>query len=285
MLPISVIIPTMGVRNLKPTLDSLFNGSHMPGEILLCVPTRNAQLIQKYCRKNIKIIECSNKGQVIQRIEGFKRARYDFVLQLDDDIILDYKCLSVLYESILYLGQDCAISPQYFDIVSGKHSSTFSSKKIFLFPKLFYYLLNGKDGFIDGRISKSGLNMGVTELNDKYYLSDWLPGGCILHHKENLILKNYLPFKGKAYAEDVIHSYYLKKSNVKLYVISKAKIYMNCYNNSTNYLKSFFEYINSIKFSYYAASLYGSNYLRYRICTYYYLFNLIIIKIFKISQD
>ena len=41
---------------------------------------------------------------------------------------------------------------------------------------------------------------------------EWLPGGCILHSKKNLIKKNYFNFKyKKAYCEDLIHSYFLKK--------------------------------------------------------------------------
>ena len=35
-----------------------------------------------------------------------------------------------------------------------------------------------------------------------------------MHFKKNLVLKNYFPFKGKAYSEDLFHSIELKKKKL-----------------------------------------------------------------------
>ena len=284
ILPISVVIPTIGTREIKPTLDSIFNGSHIPEEVLLCVPSALADTLSNYKTKRIVIIPCSKKGQVIQRIEGFKKASSEYVLQLDDDIVLDKDCLLQLYTAINELGRDCAISPQYYDIISGTHYSTSTPEQIIVFPRLFYYLLNGKKGYESGKISKSGINMGVRQLVADYHPSEWLSGGCILHRKENLILRNYIPFTGKAYAEDVMHSYMLKKDNIKLYVVRRAKIFMKCHGNGNGALKSLHEYFNSIKLSYYAASFYEASYVRYSLSKYYYLINVLVSKIFSVNS-
>jgi glycosyltransferase involved in cell wall biosynthesis len=282
LLPISVVIPTIGTRDLKPTIDSIFSGTYIPKEVLLCIPQNQPFILnKKYKKQNIRIIKCPEKGQVKQRIYGFENVNYDFVLQLDDDLILDSECIAELYKRIINLGPTCAVSPQYYDISSGNHYSNLIPKEIYLFPKLYYYLLNGRDGFVEGSISKAGLNMGIKKLQTNHFSSQWLSGGCILHYKANLILEDYLPFKGKAYAEDVIHSYKLIKSGVSLYVIKDAKALIRCFNNGNSYINSLFEYFNSVKLTYYAASLYSANYARFTICMYYYIFNIIITKVYR----
>jgi GT2 family glycosyltransferase len=281
-LPLSIVIATIGNRDLKPTLDSISKSSSKPMEVLLCVPSINSSNLRKYENNGTRIIICNEKGQVKQRIEGFKRAKGNYVLQLDDDIILDKYCLSELYRAINILGKDCAISPQYYDYDSNEQFSSFTPKQILLFPQIFYYLLNGKKGYVEGSISKSGINMGIKALKTDYFSSEWISGGCILHHRENLVIENYIPFTGKAYAEDIIHSYRLSQNNIKLFIIKKAKIYFKPYNNSACYIKTIFDYINSIKKSYYAASLYGASSARYRIAMYYYLVNVIVSKVIRI---
>lgn len=48
------------------------------------------------------------------------------------------------------------------------------------------------------------------------YEVEWLPGGCVLHHRENLILEDFYPFVGKAFAEDLFHARLLRINNVRL---------------------------------------------------------------------
>ena len=51
---------------------------------------------------------------------------------------------------------------------------------------------------------------------------DWVPGCCLMMFKKDMILKNYYPFDGKAYFEDVIHSILLRQKNVKLWTFNKT---------------------------------------------------------------
>ena len=103
LLPISVVIPTIGTRDLKPTIDSIFSGTYIPKEVLLCIPQNQPFILnKKYKKQNIRIIKCPEKGQVKQRIYGFENVNYDFVLQLDDDII-KYKELMFAWNKIKQL--------------------------------------------------------------------------------------------------------------------------------------------------------------------------------------
>ena len=61
-------------------------------------------------------------------------------------------------------------------------------------------------------------------LNFDNLLSKYAPGGCVMHYKKNLILKDYYGFAGKAYAEDILHSYYLFKKNVSIKFSIKARV-------------------------------------------------------------
>ena len=54
----------------------------------------------------------------------------------------------------------------------------------------------------------------------------------MLHKKENLVSEGFFPFEGKAYCEDLIHSYHLKVQHVSLYVDTNARCAMDVFNNS-----------------------------------------------------
>jgi glycosyltransferase involved in cell wall biosynthesis len=53
---------------------------------------------------------------VYQRIVGFKHAKGDYVLQLDDDILLNNRCLERLVISLEELPEHSAVSPCLFNI-------------------------------------------------------------------------------------------------------------------------------------------------------------------------
>ncbi|OUW34655.1 MAG: hypothetical protein CBD39_02825 [Flavobacteriaceae bacterium TMED179] len=224
-MTISVVIPTIGNRNLFPTLLSLKNSSIKIDEIIISAPTQNKldkNELQKI--KNVRIHISKFRGQVIQRIEGFKITNCDIVVQLDDDIILEKYCLELLYEEIKNKS-DTSISPNLIDSVSNR--SIYLEKK-----GLKKYLFNKIMGFnSDEKRGKIGLGgfqyYPVLNFNSNILLdSEWLVGGCVMHHKKNLILSNYFSFNGKAYCEDLFHSIELKKRGVKLSLLSSATAFL-----------------------------------------------------------
>ena len=141
-------------------------------------------------------------GQVLQRAYGFRKAKYNLVLQLDDDIWLDKFCLQKLVKSLLDKDEKCCVAPKIID----RNNNNKNVLK--------------KDSKNYGTVSKTGeaVSVPINFKSEKLFLVDWVPGGCVLHTKQNLILDNFFPYKGKAYCEDLIHSFLLNQNKVKLYI-------------------------------------------------------------------
>ena len=225
---VSVVIATLGGGSLKETIESLNNSSIVPKEIIICIPEEYASNVKHLSYSNIKILKTTVRGQVAQRVVGFQNAKFPYVLQLDDDIILDFYCLEKLLETVIS-NKNISAGPKLFDHLTKEYHSFLipSNTKLVWFNKMFYFSANGKSGFQPGKISKSGVNFGIPETPSTFYNVDWLCGGCLMHRKENLILTNYYPLSGKAYAEDLFHSKLLRDNNVILVRSGEAKCYVD----------------------------------------------------------
>jgi glycosyltransferase involved in cell wall biosynthesis len=225
---ISVVIATLGGGSLEETIESLNNSSIVPKEIIICIPEEYAIKVKHLNYSNIQILKTKVQGQVSQRAVGFQNAKFPFVLQLDDDIKLDFYCLENLLK-IVISKSNIAVGPKLYDNITKEYHSFLTpySNKLNCYNKLFYFIANGKRGYQPGKISKSGINFGLPEFPGTVYDLDWLCGGCILHRKENLILRNYYPVSGKAYAEDLFHSKLLRSNKIILVRSGEAKCYVD----------------------------------------------------------
>ena len=225
-MKISIVIPTIGKRNLIPTINSLNNNSIKPEEIIIVFPNHESNnLVELKSINNVKIIKSKFKGQVKQRIEGFKYVKNDIVVQLDDDIILKHDCLERLI-NVLNNNGDCAVSPNLFDI--NKKKSIYNRNQG-LKRKIFNLISHGKVNISHGIITNSGFESYpiLNENNQGIISTDWLVGGCVMHLKKNLIMKDYFEFQGKAFCEDLYHSLLLKKNGIELFIDSSAIAYLN----------------------------------------------------------
>ena len=83
-----------------------------------------------------------------------------------------------------------------------------------------------------------------------------------MHHKKNLYLKDYYPFSGKAYYEDLIHSKILIKKNLRLFIIKDAI----CKTDFPVFPKKFKEFIRYMKAYSYNSKIYDVGILRKYIC-------------------
>lgn len=217
----SLVIPTLYGTELENTLIQIHRGTYIPSEIIIVIPSEFQNNIQKLLRfKNIRIIGVDFHGQVQQRIYGFKLAKFEIVIQLDDDIFVDSNCFKFLVDTIINSKFPIAVSPLYKFIDS--NNSCYENKKSRNFRLI--KLVHGNNYLRSGKITSSGLNMGIlhSENDVRYFESEWVPGGCLAHMKCNLYLENYYPFSGKAYFEDVYHSVLLRQKSVKLLVDNKA---------------------------------------------------------------
>ena len=217
---ISVVIPSLG-GNLCDTLDSINSSSVYPDEVIVCLPNDSHSIKNADRYENLTVIYAGRYGQVYQRIVGFHQAKGDYIFQADDDILLDNQCLEKLVTSLKGLTSSSTVSPCLFN-ANGK--PLYKSKKNGLLL-IYYRLINGKTGYKPGGITLAGTNIGVnpSDVTSNLVKVEWQPGGCVLHRRENLILDDFYPYKGKAYCEDLIHSFLLRQAGVGLFVNTHAK--------------------------------------------------------------
>lgn len=215
----------MGRPVLKKTIRCLLQNLPKNSEIIVVLPSNIKKSFEKIKNSKCKYVFCKIRGQVRQRIKGFKHAKHRFVLQLDDDIIVNKTCLSVLQKTLSTLGPNCAVSPAMFWEHNGLPIVQ-SSKSVA--GKIFENLFGKNMQIAPGKVSRLGTNPSFEfgQKKQKIVETEWLPGGCVLHIKKNLILKNYYPFFGKAYSEDVMHSILLRKKGIRLFVNPKAKVFL-----------------------------------------------------------
>ena len=151
---LSIVIPSLGGSKLENTLNFIYNKKIRPLETIICIPKSYKKKIILPKKINPKIIKTKIKGQVFQRLEGFKKARGKYVLQLDDDIKINNHCLNKLLETVSK-NRDISISPLLVDI-KNKYSHFDIKPKNYLF-RTYHYLLNGIQGYKPGNISKAGV--------------------------------------------------------------------------------------------------------------------------------
>lgn len=240
---VTVVIPTLGGTSLMQTITKLNQGTIQPAEILVCIPRADAKKITSAIldTKNVKILETKFRGQVPQRIYGFTHATHDIVMQLDDDIWVDARCIEQLVNTLNTLGPKIAVAPALMNRATGLSVYKKLGKNSFV-SSIYYWFMNGTMGYSPGCIDKSGSTVGIDPSLSKTYLNDveWLPGGCVLHYKKNLILENFWLLSGKAYYEDAVHSCILKSEGIRLVTNSLAKCSLETFNSSSLKTKDFF---------------------------------------------
>lgn len=222
---LSVVIPTLGGPSLSGTIRRLNAGTVTPSEILVCIPESELVNIRP-SGANVRVLRTPIRGQVAQRAFGFREAKHPFVLQIDDDMDVESDCLEILLRGLKSLGRQAAISPALFLRDTGEYAYTPYWDSSRIRARIELILLNGLAGYEPGRISRAGYNFplrygpGIQE-------TEWLPGGCVLHWRENLLLESFYPWPGKAYAEDLFHSHHLRLRGIRLFVSGQAKCYFD----------------------------------------------------------
>ncbi len=225
----SLVIPTLYGTELEETLIQIHQGTCIPSEIIIVIPSefqKNIDGLKKY--RNIIILGVDFRGQVRQRIFGFKHASCDIVIQLDDDIFVDPNCFENLIETIQNSKDKIAVAP----LLKWKKSKESCYSKYSNYHRV-YKLIHGEKLTLSGKITRTGWNTGIfhTENDERFYESEWLPGGCLAHFKDNLILENYFPFEGKAYFEDIFHCIHLSMRGIRLLVDNKAICFIDQFEN------------------------------------------------------
>ena len=277
---ISVVVPSLG-GDLSATLGSLNSGTLMPNEIIVCLPNKTHTVYNLTKYTNVKIIYSSKYGQVYQRICGFKNAKHDLVLQLDDDVVVSPNCLKLLVHAISSTKEKTSVSPCLYNISDG--NPLHQSIKKSLIMRVYYWIINGVKGYQPGKVSLAGTNFGVNPCNIKedFFSVDWQPGGCVLHNKANIILDSYYPYEGKAYSEDLIHSVHLRERLRTIDRCGNANIFVYFDKQVTSIKMTFIEIIKYYKVMSWFVGRYGGSRFRILLFLFLYYTNLIAMRYYR----
>lgn len=228
VLPLSVVIPTLGGEALKQTLETLLTGPYIPSEILVCLPNSLEENSFSDTSITVKLIYTPYRGQVPQRAYGLSLATQPIVMQLDDDVLVDSRCLKILFDSAMALGKGNIVSPLGWHYMStGNYISTDKTGLKGWLENLYLYLVCGSPWGTRkmGKLIPAGIGFWIDRTKvsaNQPFETELLPGGCTLCHREDLILDHYFPFPGKAYCEDLIHSILWRKRGMRLWAIPSA---------------------------------------------------------------
>ena len=232
-LPISVVIASLGGEAISKTIKMLNTSAYRPTEILICLPHSEVRRVPDELAgvANVQIIATHLRGQVSQRSVGLRVARCEYVLQLDDDVLLFEGTLLRLLEEVRLKGRGSIVAPLFIPDGESTVSNT-TETGLLAFCSSFYFSIVcgaffGRKRF--GTISRSGIAFGISSLKDSSELveSDWIPGGAVMCHASDLILDDYYPYSGKAYSEDLIHSVLWKRQGCRFWTVLKAPAEIN----------------------------------------------------------
>ena len=279
---ISVVIATIGRASLFKTLQSISQSSIIPSEILIVIPEKNLNkihFINNFDNLNLKKIITKESNQVVQRINGFNSCKSPYVLQLDDDVIIEENTIEKLLNFSLE-NDNTAVAPRYKNNLK---ISKIYRKPDNLLLKFYHWIINGSRGYSPGSISLSGFNYSDENSDENFKEQEWLSGGAILHQKKNLILNNYFMFNySKCYCEDILHSLKLRENKVRLFKLYTASISTESGSIISN--SNIFETLKNLCFEmnvrFYIVKNYKKSYIRFAL--YYFIFFLrIILKFIK----
>jgi hypothetical protein len=227
LYPLSVVIATLGGDSLETTIGYLNRGPAIPAEILICIPDEESPRAERLSFQNVRVVKTPCRGQVAQRAYGLRCVSQPLVLQLDDDIVLQPEALRLLVDLLGQLGHGHAVAPVYRHLSTGRYLAECHRGVRGGLQSLYFSLVCGAPWGIRrmGAISPAGIGYGVDKKQCGHapFESQWLPGGCVLCHREDLVTEDYYPFTGKAFSEDLIHSVLWRQLGVRLWTLPDAE--------------------------------------------------------------
>lgn len=225
---LSVVMPTLGGESLAHTISQMNRGKLVPSEILICIPAEDAYKVEKISFSNVRIIKTDCRGQVAQRAIGLQMAQYPVVLQLDDDIYIPEETLRLLLDALQAVGPGNVVGPVYYLDSFNRPSHELRCGVGGFINNLLTVLICGAKWGIErmGTVTNIGTSYGVDDRfcdSNSLFETEWLPGGCLLSYKDDLVLGNFFPLAGKAFCEDLIHSHLRTQKGIRHFVVPSAK--------------------------------------------------------------
>ncbi len=267
---LSVVIATLGGASLGETLRRLNSDSICPKEILVCIPEKEVDRIKAALADNVKIVVTSVYGQVAQRAVGLSLAKGSFVMQMDDDVFLESGSLAQLLSSLQKMGGGNIVAPLYKNPLDNRFITQFHSGIKGWLASVEAKLLCAAPWGLRrmGKLTPLGIGYWVDPryIQQDQFEVDWLPGGCVICAREDLVIDNYYPLVGKAYTEDVVHSIKWRERGCRLWVVVTA----NCYTKVAPLILNSREIWCNFRARMYVASLLRGN--RFRLAMWFLLY-------------
>lgn len=224
---VSVVMATLGGHQIIRTIAEMNRGTVKPAEILVCIPETEVARVKDLGFDNVRVLATKVRGQVAQRAEGFRHATCPIVMQLDDDILLATDAVETMLRSLLVLGRGHVVGPVFYNSLTGAPLTKIEHGVRGFFFSLYETAVRGLPW---GQLRMGALsNIGGCGSVDPrcchtaLVTTAWLPGGCSISSREDLILEAFFPFRGKAYSEDVLHSYLRSRAGIVHHVAVNAK--------------------------------------------------------------
>ena len=239
---LTIIIPSLLSNINKGWIEQVNRFNQQKINIIISVPpnlSKTNKFIKKF-DKGILIISSDKKGQVNQRQYGYKFVKTEYLMNMDDDILISLKSLKILLSQFENLPRKSSLAPRL--IIKNENN-----KELF-FKKYINLLLYSDPNPKPLTISKSTFEVWhnfPTPTNKEIETVDWIPGGISIMRKEHIITNQYFNFEGKAYCEDLIHSNLLKNNGVQLFISNKSFYKTEPQNYKDLNIKDFIKFIKN----------------------------------------
>ena len=221
MSDFDLIIAARDTANLKRILANIKNATMLPKHLIFILPQGTKEtskvIAAEYLPFTVKILECPEKGQVPLRIYGINNSKAEYVVFMDDDIEFHNTLFDKLLK-FLNKNENSVVGPFIFN--EDKTQLYSSGSK---FKEIFDNFVHGI-GYASeksGRIGRSGVPFYVdpSSVGAREVEVEWLPGGVQAIKKSFFPTKNYYPYDGKAFCEDLFLSHIYFTKGLKMFVV------------------------------------------------------------------
>jgi len=221
-----------GLEKIPCLIKSIGDGSVRPVEVIIC-GTSDSDLDglskKDIERCNVKFVKSDVANQVVQRRKALLNVKTEYVLQLDDDLVLERDTIKHYLSYFLEGKSKNKVVCGYTIFPDGCHMSSRTKEQYLsnIMVRWFVYLINGLHVPKNMTLLKSGRIFPYVlevEINPK---PTWL-SSCLMYHKKvakEFILfsdDNKLSYDKKAYYEDVIFTHHLHLKGYKLLLAKEA---------------------------------------------------------------
>jgi len=223
-----------GRYKLPGFIKSIEGNSLRPKEIIICGTSSNDLddiTEEQKNNNNIYFILSDISNQIIQRKAALKAVKTKYILQLDDDLILEKETIKNYSKHFIGPNTNNRVVSGFTIFPNGEHMSFRTSLKYHnsSLVRFYVFLINGFKKPKNMTILKSGRIFPYVFKSENNPAPNWL-SSCIMYNKE--VAKEYFEFtenldfehKEKAYFEDVLFTHDLFTKGYNLFIEKKAKL-------------------------------------------------------------